>query len=244
MLFFSYSAIVLHELSHLLAAVFIGLRPGYIALHPFGANLRLSNKIIGSLGDEIILYLAGPLGNILIALVCIIIGIWFRSDWLVYFYWCNISLCLVNLFPALPLDGGVIVKKLLIYKAGYNRALIIMRVFSALAAMLFLFCGIYMVYISRYNYSVLFMSILLLGNIFTQKEKYNISFLHELLFYARKASPGKKAIIRVFPSGGDMREFAKQFTSGSYTIAAVTDPSGKIKEFMTETEIMESLLDG
>ena len=60
-LFITYLIMFIHEIAHLLAAIGIGLKPARIIFFPFGVNLKLKNKLVYSLSDEIILYIAGPL---------------------------------------------------------------------------------------------------------------------------------------------------------------------------------------
>ena len=71
LLFMSYMIMTVHELSHLLAAVCIGLKPSRVVFYPFGVNLKLKNRIIYSVSDEVILYFAGPLSNIVMALAAV-----------------------------------------------------------------------------------------------------------------------------------------------------------------------------
>ena len=54
MLCVTYAVMILHELAHCLAAVCIGLKISHIDFYPFGVNLKLKNKFVYSLADEII----------------------------------------------------------------------------------------------------------------------------------------------------------------------------------------------
>ena len=67
--FITYLIMFIHETAHLAAAMTIGLKPSHMVFYPFGVNLRLKNKSVGSVADEIILYAAGPLANILMAVL-------------------------------------------------------------------------------------------------------------------------------------------------------------------------------
>ena len=102
-----------HELAHTAAAAAIGLRISHITFFPFGVNLKLKNKIVGSLADEIILYASGPLINAVFALLAMLLYKRFPIYKLQYIYILNTALFIVNLLPAMPLDGGIILKKIL-----------------------------------------------------------------------------------------------------------------------------------
>ena len=68
-----YAVMLFHECAHLVAAICIGLRVSHIVLYPFGVNLKLKNKLICSVADEIILYASGPFMNVILALICMLI---------------------------------------------------------------------------------------------------------------------------------------------------------------------------
>ena len=236
------SVMTLHELSHLAAALLIGLKPKRITFYPFGVNLQLKNSMIYSLSEEIILYLAGPLSNLLMALFA---PLFFRSSvWFDLLYWQNIGLCLLNLLPILPLDGGIILKKALSHYLGYRPACSIMQVISGILAAVLFAAEIYLAYQSHWNYSMLIFCIFLLGNILCTREKYNLDFIRELLFYKEKGLQYKNQRVKtvLLREGVSPRCAAERFTLGSYYIIFCVDQNGRIKRIMTETELMEELM--
>ena len=103
----SYAIMTVHELSHLLAAVCIGLKPSRIVFYPFGVNLKLKTRMIYSISDEVILYFAGPFSNVIMALLAVFLDFPMKEE----FYIQNIALFILNMLPIIPLDGGVILKK-------------------------------------------------------------------------------------------------------------------------------------
>lgn len=238
--YITYGIMTLHELSHLLAAKLIGLRVSYIAFHPFGVNLKLKNKIIFKLSDEILLYLAGPLCNILLSCVSLFLYARFKNPYLQFFYAANITLFIMNMLPVVPLDGGIILKKLLMYRTGYKTAGNIMTAVSAVLVASMLIFGAYILYVTRFNYSLLFLAAFLLGNVFTQKEKYNVDFIKELMFYKDKHS--KRVRHHIANEYTDLKTAAKVFSAGAYSVIYFLGDDGKIKKIMTETEIMDKIL--
>lgn len=236
----AYSVMTVHELAHTAAAAAIGLRISHITFFPFGVNLKLKNKIVGSLADEIILYASGPLINAVFALLAMLLYKRFPIYKLQYIYILNTALFIVNLLPAMPLDGGIILKKILVHKIGSNAAIAALRAVSVITAVIMLLLGAYTVYITGFNFSVLLLAVLIMGNIFTQKEKYNLDYIKELMFYKNKSK--KHAVIKAVDASKTEREIAKSFDFGKYNIVFLIDGDGKIKNTLTETEIMNKIL--
>lgn len=237
-LFITYLIMFIHEIAHLLAAIGIGLKPARIIFFPFGVNLKLKNKLVYSLSDEIILYIAGPLSNILMAVFA---KLFFKDFfWYEDFYLKNIALCIVNLLPVIPLDGGVILKKMLASRVGYNKSIMIMRILSMVLVGAGVF-GICRLNNIKYNFSVYFFLIFLGGNLFTVKEKYNVDILKNIMFCDRKIDLRKTNIL-VAKSGEDLRGILKDFTNTKYNILCLIGENGEIKKIMSEREVFNTLM--
>lgn len=237
-IFITYIIMFIHELAHLVAAIGIGLKPSRITFFPFGVNLKLKNKLVYSLADEIILYIAGPLSNILMAVFAKMFfdGFFWYED----FYLKNIALCIVNLLPIIPLDGGTILKKVLASKMGYNKSMTVMRILS------FILIGVGVIGICRLNmiernFSAYLFLIFLGGNLFTVKEKYNVDILKNLMFWDKKIDLRKTNIL-VAKAGEDLREILKDFTNTKYNILCLIGENGEIKKIMSEREVFNALM--
>lgn len=237
----TYAVMFLHEMAHTLAALLIGLKISHIVFQPFGVNLKLKNKMVYSLADEIILYISGPLCNIILAFSTALIYRYYPIRELRLFYISNMMLFVMNMLPAVPLDGGIIVRKILMYRFGYKTAQKIMMVISAVIAAVVMLFGAIILYRTRFNFSVLLFSLLILGNIFTQKEKYNIDFVKELMFHSKKNTNKIHHIIA--EENTDYNNIAEKFKPNSYNVIYMTDSGGKIKNILTETQVINKLTD-
>lgn len=235
----AYAIMLVHEMSHLAAAVCIGLRPEKLVIYPFGVNLKLKNKMVYSLADEIILYAAGPLSNIAMALaaVCFFSDIPYSYD----FYVQNMALFFVNLLPVVPLDGGIIVKKILSYYIGSKKAEKRMRIISVFLIAAIAGTGAYFSAAGTFNYSLCFLCIFLVLNIVTSGEKYNIDFLRELLYYKENKNLNKPVKIVAFGEGGDLAKIVSDFTGRYYYVVFFVNSNGKVTQMLTETEIIEKI---
>ena len=100
-----------HECAHAFAAAKLGYKLNAIILMPFGAVIDGDLRGI-SLKDEIFVALCGPLCNLLTAVLFVALW-WLMPD--AYAFtdvacYSSLSIAVVNLLPAYPLDGGRIVK--------------------------------------------------------------------------------------------------------------------------------------
>ena len=108
------SAAALHELGHLLVLRLLGARVRELRVSVFGAELMTSAARLSYPG-EIAAVLAGPAVNLLCALVLGGAHAWVAAG-------AHLSLCLFNLLPVRPLDGGRALYLLLVWLAGPETA--------------------------------------------------------------------------------------------------------------------------
>ena len=117
--------IVAHELSHSLVARRRGFLVRDIVLLPIGGVSEISG-LPGAPRDELAIAIAGPLGSLAFALLCALAGLvsgavlWppalFAGAFLRRLMWANLLLAGFNLLPALPMDGGRVLRALLAYR--------------------------------------------------------------------------------------------------------------------------------
>lgn len=229
MLILTYAVMTVHELAHLAAALVIGLKPESIEFAPFGVHLRLKNKIVRSISDEIILYAAGPLVNGAAAFAALHMG-WERG------YTINMALFIMNLMPVLPLDGGIILKRLLSYRVGAYAARRILTVTSVLLAFSFAGAAAAGIYLGRLNLSMLAMALFLLGNVLTSREKYDVDFIIAASGVKKNTNRVRMVVV---DGNNSLLKAAKTVSPSCTTIAAVTDADGSIAELLSEREIIE-----
>ncbi|HEU5248194.1 MAG TPA: M50 family metallopeptidase, partial [Candidatus Udaeobacter sp.] len=122
--------VVLHEFGHAFAAKAFGINTPDITLLPIGGVARLE-RMPEEPVQELIIAVAGPLVNVVIALGLFVAG---GSQALLnpstveggglvaQLMTINIMLVLFNLLPAFPMDGGRVLRALLATRMSYARA--------------------------------------------------------------------------------------------------------------------------
>lgn len=104
-------SILIHEMAH----AWVADNKGYKV---YGIDIGL---LVGSASiqaninqrDSIPITFAGPLSNILLALLSFFILLFFDSQFLYSFFIINILLFIFNILPIYPMDGGVIIRDIL-----------------------------------------------------------------------------------------------------------------------------------
>ena len=118
-------SILLHECAHGFAAALLGCPPQSIEITPLGALLRLEDEAALPPGRRLAMLIAGPAASLLLCWTVLLLtrcGIIGRQAGQLIFM-TNLSILLINLLPALPLDGGRILYALLQRPLGESRAL-------------------------------------------------------------------------------------------------------------------------
>lgn len=129
----------LHEVVHYVTARFLGFSGFDIEIWPIGTVLKLKDLDEATPLEDIIISVSGPLFNIIVALAFHIFFNIFKLQQLRLLEITNLALGIFNLIPALPLDGGRILRDLLNIKIHYKRANIITVNFSLVIGFAFIF---------------------------------------------------------------------------------------------------------
>jgi Zn-dependent protease/CBS domain-containing protein len=123
--------VAIHELAHSLTSTWMGYPVKDIVLFPLGGVSQIEEMPEGP-GQEFLMAVAGPLSNVVIAIVLAVISLFTPwsvlgslrriamdpmglgwQDTLPYLVFTNLGLAAFNLIPAFPMDGGRVLRSLL-----------------------------------------------------------------------------------------------------------------------------------
>ena len=173
-LFFISTLVALqHECAHAFAAAKLGYQLRAIVLMPFGAVIDGDLRSV-SLKDEIIIALYGPICNLVTA--AFFVALWWLAPTMYAFTdtacYASLTIALVNLLPAYPLDGGRILrcslsrifkKRTLSEGVAEQRAFIVCRILTLLFALAFFILFIAQCFRKQPNLSALIFGLFLLA---------------------------------------------------------------------------------
>lgn len=116
--------IFLHELVHMLIGYILGMKITNLRLNILGFSAEMYNYNFRKSYIKIITYLSGPVFNLLCAIIFYYMEL--NQQLKITLVYTNLILCVFNLFPIMPLDGGKILKEILKKFCGNKKANIIM----------------------------------------------------------------------------------------------------------------------
>lgn len=221
-------AVLIHETAHAKVAYSRGYDIGEIVLMPYGATLNLGGKLDER--DAVAVLSAGIIANF--GFTFIIISIW----WLIpaiYTYTlsiviANVAIGLINMIPAMPLDGGrllaVFVKNKKILK--FINTLIISVTFVFLIVLFIISC------FSNINFSTLILAIFLLAYLLCSKQNNTL----ELFNTKRNFTEIKEVIINEKTPLYKLIKAAKQ---KNYSKFIIQNGKGKTIGCIEENKLQE-----
>ena len=148
-----FACVLAHEFGHILVARRFGVKTPEVTLLPIGGVANME-RIPEDPGQELLVALAGPMVNVVIAVLLILSGgIVFgdlasidieKAGLLQGLAMINISLVIFNLIPAFPMDGGRVLRALLAMRLGPLRATEIAVRIGQFFAFVFVSAGLFL----------------------------------------------------------------------------------------------------
>ena len=237
-----FACVILHELGHALAARRYGISTPDITLLPIGGLARLS-RIPEKPAEEIVIAIAGPLVNVAIAAILVVLGAHFdlstiadlqksAPGFLTRLAAVNVWLVLFNLIPAFPMDGGRVLRALLAFRMGRRRATALAARIGQGLAFAFGFWGLM-------SGNVLLMFIAIFVYLAAAGEAGDVGMREA----ARRVTVDR-AMVRVFQSLGtnaSVDDAAEALLSTTQHEFPVVDGGGRLRGFLSRNAMIAAL---
>lgn len=239
-----------HELAHAFASAKLGYTMRKIVLMPFGAVLE--GDLAGiTLKDEIVVALYGPLCNLFTAFLFGSIW-WFHPTMYAFtdtVFYVSLSVALINLLPAYPLDGGRILRACLTRaflknnpdslraeRKAYNVCKIISLVFGALVLLI----GATSFFLKNGNLSTCIFGIFLLVGAYGAKP---VSSYEKCNFSNKNALKKGVEVRRIAVAGTQtLKDVFRFLQAGTFLVLDVYAEDETLSFSLTQNELHEAFL--
>ena len=160
-------AVILHEAAHLVSCRALGIRVIGIKALPWG--LTAATPLMYEPFAQFVISLSGPMCNFFLLIFCPVIKAWISKEYADIFALANLADALFNLLPALPLDGGIMLKSFLGAHFGLVRGFSYMLKATAITGILLMILGLYIFASANSNASYLVAGSFILYNLKHEK---------------------------------------------------------------------------
>jgi stage IV sporulation protein FB len=237
--------VLFHELAHTMSALQKGLEIEEVELLPFGGVAKLKGLLKIDPWVEMSIAICGPVFNLIMA---VIVYFFYTNEVLKhsltpFLIKTNVYIALFNLIPALPLDGGRVLRSCLALILGYRKATNITVFLGKGLSLFLLLLGIYLINIGEFNPILLLLSPFLFFAAEREKSIYPYYFIKNLSTNSKKlADEAIEARQIIAKMDMPARKVLNRLVSNKYHIIVVLDERHRIKYQLTETQFIEGLI--
>jgi stage IV sporulation protein FB len=235
-------SVLLHEIGHGIIAKLLGIKVEEIELFPYGGVAKMEDITKYGGYTEALIAVAGPAVSGIIAAIGAILSK--QNEVFNTISQFNFILMSFNILPALPLDGGRILRNIMLHYMSYKQATKMMVISGRIIAIALVLYNIVIIY--RGNTSAAYIIIGVFIYMGCHKEMKYCSYyylLHKNNY--KKAHSGKRRlrtrIINVHPDTM-IRFAANQFSPSTVCKVHLLDASGQVIKVLSEADIMDAFL--
>lgn len=235
-----FCSVLFHELGHSCAAKFFHIKVLEIQLYPFGGIAVTENIAKYGGRTELLVALAGPFVSMIAAAAFYFFGESFFLGSIIIKY--NTALFLFNLIPALPLDGGVVVRNLLLSRCSYKKATRYMTRSGKILSILMALYNISLLMKGSRSIAYITSAVFIFSG--ALKEEKNCSYIYLLNRNNKKERKLYGFPTRQLNVSGEtyIKSIVDQFSPGNVCRIMVYDDKGCFIKELCEADIMDGFL--
>ncbi|KOR24251.1 M50 family metallopeptidase [Clostridium sp. FAM 1755] len=239
----SISVVFVHELIHYATARYLGFTGFNIEIYPLGLSLKLEKLENANFKEDLLISLSAPIVNIFFAAIFCIAYKSIDNRYLYLLYKSNLTIGIFNLIPALPLDGGRILRDLLCFKTFYRRANEITINTSIGISVFFMLLYIFLFMKGYNNFNLGIISLFIIR--FSLKEKERVAYIIMRHIVKKRRKFIKRGYIEnqnvsVY-CNNTLLQTLSLIDKNKYYIFTVLDDNMETLDILYENEILEAL---
>ncbi len=243
-LFYYIPAVLVHEWAHVVVSVALGMTVTEMELFPFGCAAKLECFAVSRV-KEIVVAAAGPLANMAVACAVFFVDryalpIAVKERIIAS----NLALAAVNLLPALPLDGGRIMRAVFASFMGYKRATKLTAAGGIFFAVLIVAAGVWAAFQEALNPSFFIMGFFLCLAAVKELKSAPYTLIRDFTGKRQQLDKRKTMNINRFAAmqTEPLRDIMREFEAGKYNIVTVLDKDMDVLGELNEREILSGML--
>lgn len=239
-------SVLWHEAAHAAAARLLGYSVREIELLPFGGVARIDRLGEAESHNDLFIALVGPVASFVLAGGIIVLSRYIHGwDWFFYFQ-TNLMLGWFNLIPALPLDGGRILRAWLARLCGYYKATIATVYIGWFLSGCFVFVSLLQLFFrSDINLTLLFAAAFIA--LASRKELTTAGFRAMRILSQKKADLVRRGVMPTIyftaVDGCPAGDIIGLFQPEQYHMVTIVDGEFQQIGSLTETKVWELLPD-
>ena len=242
-LIWSFIIVFFHEIMHYITAVYFGFTGFDMEILPIGTVLRLKDLDEATPKEDLIISLSGPLTNIILAVIFYVLNQNMPRNYFNILYLGNLALGLFNLIPALPLDGGRILRDILSLRVIYIRANSITIKCSIIMGFMLMIFYFLLFFSGRSNFNIGLIALFILVTSFKEKERIAYIIMGDIIKkkykFIKKGYIENKSISIYYKS--DLISILSIVDKNRYNMFTILDKNMRVIDLIYEEELIEGL---
>lgn len=241
-----FASVLWHESAHAMVARLLGYTVREVELLPFGGVARIDRLGEADSQNDLFIALVGPISSFVMAAMIAILSHYIQEwDWRFYFQ-TNLMLGWFNLIPALPLDGGRILRAWLSQLCGYRKATTATVYVGWFLSSCFVVLSVLQLYYrSDINLTLLAAAVFIAFA--SRKELSQVGFRAMRILSQKKVDLMRRGVMATahFTAVDDcqVKDVIALFQPEQYHMVLVVDRAFRLRGSLTETEVWEALPD-
>lgn len=234
---------VLHEAAHYLMAKHLGFKGFDVEILPVGTALCMRDLEDATDEEDMIISIAGPLSNFLLAGLFYLMNLKIQSDQIHMFIQGNLAIGLFNLVPAFPLDGSRILRDLIGRWMFYKKAKMLVLNLSVTIGIITVLTYIAMFFKGMNNFSIGMIGVFIIISSLKERERIAYVIMGDIIkkkakFMKRGFLENRSMSVHYKKSLLDMLMYVDK---NKYNIFMVLDDEMKVLDIMYEEDVIEAL---
>lgn len=242
-LLLAFLIVFFHEIIHCIAAYHFNISAYEIELIPIGAVLKFNELDSASPYQDIIISISAPSANLILALVFYIINLNVNKNIIHTLYQYNMIIGLFNLIPALPLDGGRILRDIFRLNILYKRANMYAVNISIIIGIMLMAIYFFLFFLGFNNINIGIISVFIIISSYKEKERIVYLIMGDIIKkkynFLKNGYIENKSISITYR--WNLINIMNIVEKNKYNIFLVLDDDMKVVATIYEEEIIEAL---